>query len=178
MSTHELWWLAGQTQHEKSSITIIEVGCAWGRTTRALADNTYLGDIYAIDTWLGSPNELQTNHKEFQDKNGDAAYLEFCDNLWDHIYGCLVTPLRMDSLNAADLLKKKGVQADFVFIDACHDEAAVDQDIRAYLPLVNEGGILAGHDYGVPNWPGVKAAVDKIFPKIELPQPHIWMVRK
>jgi len=36
---------------------------------------------------------------------------------------------------------------DFVFIDASHRYSNVVRDIRAWLPKVKVGGILAGHDY-------------------------------
>ena len=49
---------------------------------------------------------------------------------------------------------------DFVYLDGDHSEAAVAGDIRLWRPLVKPGGILAGHDYGHPDFPGVKQAVD------------------
>lgn len=39
---------------------------------------------------------------------------------------------------------------DFVFIDGDHSYEAVAQDIKAWLPKIKLGGILAGHDYAIP----------------------------
>jgi hypothetical protein len=39
---------------------------------------------------------------------------------------------------------------DFVFIDGDHSYNAVVQDIKAWLPKIKSGGILAGHDYAFP----------------------------
>jgi predicted O-methyltransferase YrrM len=36
---------------------------------------------------------------------------------------------------------------DFVFLDAAHEEEPVRQDVRAWLPKVRPGGVLAGHDW-------------------------------
>ena len=173
MNDHELWWLAEQAQKK----TVIEIGCAWGRSTVAMADNSPNCLLFAVDTWNGSPNELESHHKDFKQLDGDAAYLEFYRNLWPYIVSGFVIPLRMHSINAATLLVEKGVYADFVFIDGCHDAPVVEQDIRAYLPLVREGGILAGHDYNDPKWPGINKAIDSVGLSIECPLPHIWMTK-
>jgi predicted O-methyltransferase YrrM len=49
---------------------------------------------------------------------------------------------------------------DLVFIDGEHDEASVETDIDAWACKVRSGGILAGHDYGNPESPGVRQAVN------------------
>jgi hypothetical protein len=49
---------------------------------------------------------------------------------------------------------------DLVFLDADHSEAATREAIETWWPKVAAGGLLAGHDYGNPNYPGVRAAVD------------------
>lgn len=48
----------------------------------------------------------------------------------------------------------------FVYIDGNHELKAVSEDIAAWWPLIVPGGILAGHDYGCDEHPGVTAAVD------------------
>lgn len=47
---------------------------------------------------------------------------------------------------------------DLVFIDAWHDYKDVREDIDAWLPKVSVGGILAGHDWNLPDT-GVREAV-------------------
>lgn len=65
--------------------------------------------------------------------------------------------LRMTSLEAAEQLA--GRQFDVVYIDACHKEWAVRQDIEAWRPMVKPGGLLAGHDHQSKQYPGVTRAV-------------------
>jgi hypothetical protein len=86
----------------------------------------------------------------------------------------LIRPLRETSLSASTHFKDASL--DFVFIDADHSYESVKADIDAWLPKVRHGGILAGHDYGAPLWPGVKQAVDERFPNVEY-MGSCWMVR-
>jgi len=79
--------------------------------------------------------------------------------------------VKMTSVAAADYLLDGGLagKVDFVYIDALHDEENVRNDINAWWPLVREGGLLMGHDYGrerppktqpgTPDW-AVKKVVD------------------
>ena len=52
---------------------------------------------------------------------------------------------------------------DVVFLDADHSYEAVKADIRAWLPKVKPGGLLAGDDYCYPGTEGVKRAVDELI---------------
>jgi len=47
---------------------------------------------------------------------------------------------------------------DLVFIDAWHDYRDVREDIDAWLPTVADSGVLAGHDWNLPET-GVREAV-------------------
>lgn len=51
---------------------------------------------------------------------------------------------------------------DFVFLDADHTYESVSNDIKAYLPKVKPGGVIAGHDYN-DVWEGLRKAVDEKF---------------
>lgn len=50
---------------------------------------------------------------------------------------------------------------DLAFIDAYHEQLAVELDIGFTLPLMRPDGVLAFHDY-CETWPGVIAAVDEL----------------
>lgn len=163
MSDTELEWLANKARY---SHVFIEIGSWHGRSTRAIVDNLpNNGVLYAIDHWMGSQSERLTNHASAAEAEGDAAYLEFCDNLFDHIQEGRVIPLRMTSKNAANFLKSKGIQADIIFVDGGHEKPEVIEDIDNWTPLVKDGGILCGHDYYHEGyvWIGVQQAVDEKF---------------
>lgn len=50
---------------------------------------------------------------------------------------------------------------DYVFIDASHDKESVVRDLRAWIPKVKSGGVLAGHDI---NQSAVAEAVAECLP--------------
>ena len=52
-------------------------------------------------------------------------------------------------------------QFDMVFLDAMHDYENVKADIDRWWPRVRAGGLMAFHDYGHGDFPGVKLAVDE-----------------
>lgn len=54
--------------------------------------------------------------------------------------------IKADSVDLAKNLRPEYV--DFVYIDASHEYKDVQADLKAWLPVVRKGGILAGHDYG------------------------------
>lgn len=56
---------------------------------------------------------------------------------------------------------------DFIFLDAMHDYENVKADIAAWWPKLNRGGIMAFHDYGHGDFPGVKHAVDERFGELK-----------
>lgn len=74
--------------------------------------------------------------------------------------------IKEQSWNAADFFEDGSV--DFVFLDADHTEESVRKDVRAWLPKIKPGGIIAGHDYCHPRWydndhPGVAKVVHETF---------------
>lgn len=48
----------------------------------------------------------------------------------------------------------------FVYLDACHEEEDVFQDLQTWVPKLVYGGVLAMHDYGDQNY-GVKRAAQR-----------------
>lgn len=115
--------------------------------------------VLCIDTWLGS-----MQHWDFNDVRLDLdrehgfprVYHHFLANvvksgLKDHVFG-----LPLSSLTAAELLIKRGVQADLIYIDAGHAEREVFMDIDAFWPVLRAGGTMIGDDF---SWPEVQRAV-------------------
>lgn len=52
---------------------------------------------------------------------------------------------------------------DFIFLDAMHTYEDVKADIERWWPRVREGGVMAFHDYGHWDFPGVEQAVNERF---------------
>jgi hypothetical protein len=67
-------------------------------------------------------------------------------------------------------------ELDMVYIDALHLYEPLKQDIRAWLPKLRKGGILAGDDY-VPRFSGVIKAVDEVLPNRTIHDRVWWVVK-
>lgn len=155
MSENELRWLA---QRAKESELMVEFGSHCGRSTRAMGDNIKPeGQIYAVDPWDG---------KYLTDENIPSTILEgsrwydFCRNMKDLIDIGRVVPCRAPS---REFKMMNGRKADLVFLDGDHRYDNVIEDIGLAKAMTKPGGIIAGHDYGHPGWPGVQKAVDELY---------------
>ncbi len=86
-----------------------------------------------------------------------------------------------------DVPKYLDFDVDFVFLDDHHEYESVLAEIRAWLPRLKSGGIIAGHDVNA-HYPGVKKAIDVAFgiDVAEIRPPHpdengwggVWKWRK
>jgi beta-1,4-mannosyl-glycoprotein beta-1,4-N-acetylglucosaminyltransferase len=133
---------------ESNNLYLAEIGSWHGRSARAIADNMPKDAVlFCIDTWNGSETEQETNHSTAKLNDGDNAYLWFCREMWDHIISGRVVPLRMTSHNAAHFLLEKGIKLAFIFVDGGHEYDEVVEDIRTFMPLKAEGGLMCGHDF-------------------------------
>jgi predicted O-methyltransferase YrrM len=161
MIPEELAWLE---EAGKGRSNIVEIGSWLGQSTKALAKHA--GTVFSVDTWEGSPE-----HKALlENKHSGWLYNQFCSSIADYPN---IVPQRMTSLQAADLCKTRGMKFDLIFIDAAHDYESVKQDIEAWLPLLEEGGIICGHDASEA---GVRQAIDEFFPnRYSLPY-RMWVV--
>ena len=135
--------------------TIVEIGSWKGKSIAYFvveaANRGKHISVYAVDTWKGSEE-----HRECNEIKTDTLYELFLTNtapikdMFRHI--------RKPSLQAANDFEDDSI--DFVFIDAAHDYESVKEDISAWISKVKSKGIIAGHDYLLPD---VKKAVDEYF---------------
>lgn len=123
----------------------VEVGCYKGRSSLFLAIEIANSNknikLDCIDIFDGNLFEIFQNNMSVV-KNYYSVY-------------------KLPSVEGAKLYKDKSL--DFVYLDACHLYECLIADINAWLPKIKSGGILAGHDYNHPVWPGVKTAVDELL---------------
>lgn len=155
----ELRWLARQA---RTARTIVEVGCWQGRSTLAMADHC-AGHIFAVDPWAGPyycddgrPHRLNTH-----------VYEAFCAHLARHLDSGRVIPIRGAFGDVVRTLPQQAAwtPADLVFLDGDHRRESLSDNIGDALGLLRPGGILAGHDFGRADWPGVAQAVQEWFPR-------------
>jgi len=150
----------------------IEVGTASGIWTQYMLKNGYIDHLYTIDPYKHFPGEAYEGGRppEWHDKIKASAdkKLNAAENL---------TRLEMTSEEAYDWFVLKNIEADFVYIDGNHNEEYIKYDIWHYWNLVNDIGILAGHDYNLKQ---VRKAVEDFFgPKHNVIQSErVWWVQK
>lgn len=136
---------------------IVEVGAYMGRSTMALTSSD--GFIFSVDTWRGS--EEDEEGEKTKEVPFDVVYGNYLKNLWGEIISGRVIHLCCDSVQAAKHFEKMGYNFDLIFLDAGHDYEWVTRDIINWLPLLNQGGVMVGHD--LPH-PEMTRALDDTIP--------------
>jgi len=165
MASQELQWLA---KTARGCDAIVEIGCYLGRSTRAILDNTD-ALVLAVDPWEDTYYDKNNNKINIL-KQG--SYEIFNHNLKDYIESGQLKIMRCYS----DAFPELGKFCDFIFIDGDHRYEQVVRDIQLARKITKKGGIIAGHDYEHRDWPGVKQAVDEIYPDAEKVD-TIWWIR-
>lgn len=152
-------------KHFDTNATFVEVGVALGHSLAFLLEKRgeagHTGRTYAVDPFLGfARNGEQQDVLGGEPCPGDFTL--FLDQMKKHAPRELekAMVLRLTSAEAARLFDNGTVH--FCLIDAAHDAASVEEDIRAWLPKIAPGGWLAGDDHE-PHYPGVEIACRKIF---------------
>jgi len=126
-----------------------------------------------IDTWEGSEENIDKNSSCYE------PLLESKDDLYNHFLSNIaplsgiVNPIRKPSIEAAPLYQNESLN--LVFIDAAHDYENVCLDIKAWLPKVKPGGILAGHDFH--HQPVQKAVSDILGNNFQHTNENIWIYK-
>jgi len=129
---------------------IIEFGTFFGGSAvnmANLAKAFHGGDIevVCVDTFLGSVEHWH-EHQYFKPsffKNGrPPIYDQFLTNVIKTGNQNHITPFPIDSVNGALTLKRYGIQADLVYIDAGHEYESVSMDVKLCRDLVRPGGIM------------------------------------
>jgi predicted O-methyltransferase YrrM len=147
--------------------TIVELGAWLGKSSSYLVDKSIKRNVIIIDSWLGSPDELETNHKLATQTD---IYEVFKSNMGERKY----QSIRGLSKDVVESFQDESL--DVVFIDLTHTYEEVKQDITLWLPKVKKGGILSGHDYEIA-WGGVMKAVDEMLPSRTIME-NCWIYKK
>ena len=152
-----------------------EIGVAFGGHSEAILQNAGVTKLYAVDSY---------KHRPEYDDPMNLPQPVF-DRLFERTghrlspFGDRVAQIRLDSVEAARQISET---LDFVYIDGDHSYEGIRADLEAWFPRVRPGGIIAGHDYGQPAFPGVKAAADHFFSRFGLTVQHegrgVWWAHR
>ena len=118
--------------------------------------------LICVDTWLGTT--IAWENKDMENpgsgntlylRNGyPSVYYQFLYNVIDQGVSDIIVPLPLPSVMGAIFLNRAGALPDAIYIDGCHDETCVNEDLEEWFPLLKENGVLFGDDYsrqGVQN---------------------------
>ena len=146
----------------KDGETAVEIGSWLGRSVIYLAQTLqrmgkHKVKLVVVDTFKGESN--QKEHEATVRIAGGSLRHKFEENIQRCGVADMIQVIEGDSAESAALLMDGSVT--FCFIDAAHDYDSVTRDIKAWLPKVRAGGVIAGHDY---DWHEVKKAVGELLP--------------
>lgn len=147
--------------------TVFEVGTWKGASVMHMVDlSRELGcgtEFVCVDTWLGSNDALWIDaefRRSLRLEHGyPTMFRQFIYNVVRHDAVAEIFPLPMTSTCGAYLLRRLGLTADAIYIDAGHEQQEVAVDLALYHDLLRPGGIMFGDDYA-DDWPGLVRAVD------------------
>lgn len=123
-----------------------EIGVCLGVTSEYLLNYApdVIGQIYAVDNY---PSYIDWNGLDIstirQDKFKENARQRL-DKFAPKVRFCY-----QNSQNFAEYLSKNQIELDFIFVDADHSYMGALADFKRFWPLIKEGGVFAGHDYGI-----------------------------
>jgi len=123
-------------------------------------------EIVCVDTWLGnwqhwSRNDGVGSIVDLRLVNGfPTLYFQFMNNVVSQGFQETITPLPLTGVAASHLFKFHKIRPDIVYIDGDHEYESVIGDLRGWLGLLADDGILIGDD--IKYFEGVRRAVSEI----------------
>lgn len=144
---------------------LVEIGAFMGGGTVKLAEyaQKYDRQLYVVDIF--EPVLDQTISRSGE--SACSVYEGFLEgrSMWD-VYREATAPFNNITTIREDSKKVNfGGDQSFIFgfIDGCHEETYVRSDFHLIWPHIVPGGVLGFHDWEYEDWPGVTAAVRKLF---------------
>lgn len=153
-----------------------EIGVAYGGHAEAMV-KAGVKTLYAVDPyqpdWNGTDGYSLPDGKHFGKEEYEELFLHALHRL--RRAGNKPDLMRMTSAEAFALVREP---LDFVFIDAKHTYENLYTDIFLWQRRVKKGGIIAGHDFDHPSYPGIRRAVTEHFNNYNLEDGFVWWTVK
>ena len=157
---------------------IVELGVFQGRTALIMAWGASQGNgahVTAVDAWDLPGN---TYHPPFTDPSTRETAHSNVRNLG---YGGRVTLVQGFAHKVAktwpgseEFQIEPGKPLGLLFVDDDHSAEGVHAAFEAWVPHLADGAVIAFDDYGHPDWPGVKQAVDELVDKGQVEPVEIY----
>lgn len=153
----------------------VEIGVAFGGHAQCILNVPSVEKLYGVDPYIHQlkyDDPMNLPQDEFNE-----LYHFLTERLSS--YGNRYKHIRKYSNEAVHDI---GNDIDFVYIDANHSYDGVLEDLSLWYPKVKIGGVIGGHDYYHPSFPGVAQAVDKFFNqfdrKVNYEGNYVWWIEK
>ncbi|MEM6505716.1 MAG: glycosyltransferase [Planctomycetota bacterium] len=153
-----------------------EVGVAFGGHAGAILERGGVAELFGVDSYRhrGNYDDPMNLPQPVFDRLAQRVVKRLSP------FGHRFQLIREDSVAGSQRFEDGSL--DFVYLDADHSETGVMNDLCHWAVKVRTGGIIAGHDYGHRDFPGVKHAVDRYFARLgwrvnELGN-GVWWVRR
>ena len=152
-----------------------EIGVAYGGHSEAILQKTSVEKLYGIDPYKYT--EGYVDSMNYEQEIFDELYKTTTDRLAK--FSDRYIHIRKYS---KDAISDISGQIDFVYIDADHSYRGVWNDLCLWFSKVKDGGIIGGHDYMHPDFPGVQQAISEFFDRLNWPihyeGDNVWWVEK
>jgi hypothetical protein len=166
------------TEHfgSREQVCGIEIGTKCGDLTRTILWALPKCQLYTIDPWehrdgahfeAGESQEYHNTNKEWAERR--LMTPEFQGRI-------VVLAMTSEAAHKWITENNPGKKYSFVWIDGDHSEDAIKKDLELYDPLVDDGGLIGGHDYGL--CPTVTDAVNKKYGQVNTGADFTWWVFK
>ena len=162
---------------------VVEVGSWLGmsaiKMAKACQSQGIGAAVICVDTWLGSEEHVLNARDVLAPKHGyPTFYYQFLSNVMHAGVQDIVVPLPTASIGASVILSLLSIKAGMIYIDANHQTSAVLADMTAFWPMVEDGGVMFGHDI---SFPSVATAVDQFCSVNKTTRTTVrdfWVIRK
>ena len=121
----------------------VEVGVDKAAFSEKVLARSNVEKYYCVDTWQ---DDFGSDHRPgYFDKDGSKRYQEAYNTLKKYVDSGRAEMLQMTGVEASTKFEPSSI--DFCYIDGDHSLEGIYTDIKAWLPKLAIGGIIAGHDY-------------------------------
>jgi hypothetical protein len=159
----------------------IEIGVREAGNLQNLAKNQKFkeGKLYGLDCWREDPEKPEINDEGYTQLSLDQQYNKCLEMFSNRPWIELIRDFSVEGS-----ARFEDDYFDFIYIDAAHDYDSVKDDLEAWWPKLQDGGIFSGHDYFPDTriWRGkacgVYQAVNEFAEKMGTQVHHVTDVRR
>lgn len=137
--------------------------------------------LWCCDTWLGGIEHMEGEAFGglFRTEHGyPQLYRQFLSNM-QHA-GCLdhLRTVPNTSANCARWLRRRGVSAELIYVDASHESPDVGNDLEELWPALAPRGVMFGDDWPHPPVSGdVRAFAGRRGLRVDVVDGNYWVLR-